>query len=106
MRPEIDNSLYPDTDAPESLDCAADAAEYVHRVCAAYDFGIPPSDGVVETLRALREIFDRFPLPASPAYHALRRLYGWPPVPAVAVPELLAEFFDRREGREPDDTLI
>ncbi len=76
MLPEIDHSLYPDTEAPASLASVSDAAEYVHRVCAAYDFGIPPSDGVIETLRSLRNVFDRFPLPASPAYHALRRLYG------------------------------
>jgi hypothetical protein len=31
-------------------------------------------------MAAWREVFDRYPLPASPAYHALRAYFGWPPV--------------------------
>ncbi len=106
MLPEIDHSLYPDTDAPESLDSEYDAAEYVQRVCGAYDFGIPPSDGVLETLRSQRTVFDKYPMPASPAYHALRRWFGWPPVSALPAPELRSEHFDRREGRELDAQLV
>ena len=106
MKPEIDHSLYPDVEAPESLDAECDAADYVGRVCGAYDFGIPPSDEVIETLRGLRTVFDKYSLPASPGYHALRRMFGWPAVPPLPVTELRSQQLDRREGREPDPILI
>ena len=35
----------------------------------------------VDVQRFLEEIFDRFPLPDSPGYHAFRHWYGWEPVP-------------------------
>lgn len=74
----IDHSLYPDGPAPADLSDIGDAADYVPRVCGALDFGIVPEAEVVETLRNLREVFDQHPLLASPAYHHLRRLFGWP----------------------------
>jgi hypothetical protein len=106
MQPAIDHSLYPDTDAPESLEREADAADYMRRVCGAYDFGIVPDENVLATLKVMRAVFDRYPMPGSPAYHALRRLFGWPAVPAISVTQRRADELDRREGREPDDTLI
>jgi len=106
MQPEIDHSLYPDTEPPLSLDKEADAAEYLRRVCGAYDFGIPPSDGVVATLRELRRVFDKYPMPGSPGYHALRRMFGWPAMPAIPVTMRRAEQLDDREGRAPDENLV
>ena len=106
MADAIDHSLYPDTAAPDDLRDQSVAADYVQRVCGAYDFGIVPSGDMLATLRGLRAVFDRFPLPASPAYHALRRWYGWPSVPALPAPELRSEHFDRRDDREPEFMLI
>ena len=105
MPDTIDHSLYPDTAAPDDLSDEHVAADYVQRVCAAYDFGIVPSADVLATLRGLRAVFDRFPLPASPAYHALRRLFGWPPVASVPPARLRYELFDLREGRAADPCL-
>lgn len=105
MPDAIDHSLYPDATAPEDLRDESVAADYVQRVCAAYDFGIVPSADVLGTLRGLRAVFDRFPLPASPAYHALRRLFEWPSVPSVPPARLRYELFDLREGRAADPCL-
>ena len=48
-----------------------------------------------------REVFDRFALPASPTYHALREYYEWP---AISIERSLHpaqwETLDRIEGRE------
>lgn len=47
-----------------------------------------------------REIFDRFPLPDSPGYHAFRHWYGWEPVPMqrrLRIPPWKAA--DLHEGR-------
>jgi hypothetical protein len=105
MADSIDHSLYPDTDSPEDLRDESVAADYVQRVCGAYDFGIVPSADVLATLRAQQGVFDRFPLPASPAYHALRRLFGWPPVQSVPPARLRYEIYDLREGRATDPCL-
>ena len=105
MADAIDHSLYPDTAAPEDLRDEFVAADYVQRVCGAYDFGIVPSAEVLGTLRGLRAVFDRFPLPASPAYHALRRLFGWTAVASVPPARLRYELFDLREGRAADPCL-
>jgi hypothetical protein len=102
MADAIDHSLYPDAAAPDDLHDEFVAADYVQRVCGAYDFGIVPSAAVLDTLRGLREVFDRFPLPASPAYHAFRRLFGWPAVQSVPPARLRYELFDLREGRAAD----
>lgn len=106
MTPEIDASLYPDCDAPTTLEDVADAAEYLARVCGAFEFGIPPSGGVLAALREQRDMFDRFPLAGSPAYHTLRRMFGWPSVPALVLGPSRADQRDCGEGRGPDDTLI
>lgn len=101
----IDHSLYPDEPAPEDLSDESDAAEYIHRVCGALDFGIVPEREVIETLRNLREVFDRFPVTPSPAYHMFRQGFGWPAVPSLPPIALHYEFYDNREGRGPDPCL-
>ena len=105
MPDAIDHSLYPDTAAPDDLRDESVAADYVQRVCGAYDFGIVPSAAVLSTMRGLRAVFDRFPLPASPAYHALRRLFDWPAVASVPPARLRYELFDLREGRAADPCI-
>ncbi len=102
----IDASLYPDEAPPASLAEEADAADYLQRVCAASDFGLPPAAEVLDALRQLPRVFDRHPLPASPTYHALRGLFGWPETTGLPPLRLRYEHFDLREGRPPDDTLI
>jgi len=97
----VDASVYPDQDPPLVLETPEDKADYVHRICGAFDFGLPPTADTLVALRAWKEVFDRFPLPASPGYHALRSYYGWEPVarlPALSTPHYRVR--DALEGRE------
>lgn len=82
----LDATLYPELrEAPEALTTDADRADYVHRVCTAWDFGVPPEPGTVNLLAGWKDVFDRFAIPHSPGFHALRDWYGWEPVPMLAV---------------------
>ena len=75
----IDASVYPDLDAPpDKLATDEQRADYVHRICAAWDFGVHPDADTFTMFRGWRDIFDRFPLAKSPAYHAFRESFGWP----------------------------
>jgi hypothetical protein len=77
----IDASLYPDMDVPPTrLDDDGAKADYPHRVCAAMDFRVFPEPDAPATLAGWKDIFDRYPLAASPAYRALRGWFGWEPV--------------------------
>jgi hypothetical protein len=102
----IDQSLYPDLDQPpESLDSPEGKADYLHRVCTAWDFGIHPEPETFELLGRWRDVFDRFPVATSPAYHALRCWFGWPEVPwpaGIRPPTPRWLHLDRQEGRPPD----
>lgn len=96
----IDASLYPDEPAPDPNRSLNDfeKAEHIHRVCAAWDFGLPPEEETLHTVTAWKETLDRFPLPASPAWHTFRFLAGLAPVRGNII-ETPAEERDRREGR-------
>lgn len=79
----IDYSLYPDMDRKQIvLETCEQRADYLARVCAVWDFGIVPSRSTFTLLSGWREVFDRFPLSSSPAYHVFRETFGWPAVPA------------------------
>ncbi len=78
---KLDHSVYPDlTIPPESLTSMEDKADYVQRVCTAFDFGIFPETADWQLFATWQEVFDRFPLPHSPAYHTFRTRFGWPQV--------------------------
>lgn len=70
----IDHSVYPDVEHGEGFEDDYDRADYVQRICAACDFGVPPDRDTVALFRGWRDVFDRFPLLDSPSYHALRAL--------------------------------
>ena len=95
----IDHSVYPDSDALPDPQTPGERADYIHRICAAWDFGIVPDRETFEALSAWRAVFDDYPLPDSPAYHAFRSWFGWPSVARGAVLETTAERLDRREMR-------
>jgi hypothetical protein len=102
----IDQSVYPDVDvAPGVLDLPGDQADYVHRICAAWDFGLVPERATFQLFRGWREVFDVYVLPHSPAYHAFRTWFGWPPVEKGSLIATTAECLDRREGRDDPCTL-
>jgi len=113
MSPDfIDHSVYPDLDElPEILETAEARADYVHRVCSAWDYGVHPEPETFVLFERWREVFDRFPVPASPGYHAFRSWFGWPP---VAVPANIIgstpryTILDRLEerGADPCERMI
>jgi hypothetical protein len=76
----IDHSVYPDVEHGDDFADDYDRADYVQRICAASDFGVPPERDTVEMFRSWRAVFDRFPIPDSPTYHAFRGHFGWPAV--------------------------
>lgn len=79
----IDYTVYPDLEGPPTtLETDGDRADYVARVCAAWDFGVVPTEETFEGFAGWRSIFDRFPLNHSIAYHTFRALYDWPAVEA------------------------
>jgi hypothetical protein len=102
----IDGSVFPDLDTPpQVLDRAEDRADYIHRVCAAWDYGVQPEAETFALFAEWKEIFDRFPVVTSPAYHAMRTWFGWEPV--AVPPGLHAAMpryreYDDLEGRPPD----
>lgn len=64
----IDYSVYPDLDdPPEALETDEDRADYVQRICAAWDFHIHPEPETFALFSQWKDIFDRFPLVMSPA---------------------------------------
>jgi len=82
MRPpepfEIDHSVYPDVDQlSASLETIEDQADYMARVCGAWDFGVIPTDDTFWLFSGWRTVFDRFPMLHSPAYAAFRSQFGW-----------------------------
>ena len=100
----IDHSVYPDLDdLPTELPSDFDKADYVHRICSAWDFGIHPDPQTFDLFSGWRDVFDRYPVATSPAYHAMRGWFGWDPLPyppgiSTATPYWV--HLDRLEDRE------
>ena len=103
----IDASLYPEFDEAPNPTTLEERADYVHRVCTSWDFGVTPGDDALDGLRAWKDAFDFIPLLRSPAYHAFRRLYGWE---AMEHEEpLIEERWERMDalaGRPPDTSVV
>ena len=79
----IDGTLYPDREAPASLDTLAERVDFLVRLCGAWDFGLlPRQETVVEVRRpGWREAVDACRLLTSPTYHLLRQWHGLPSLP-------------------------
>lgn len=91
---EIDGALYPDVSPPERLETDADRADFITRLCTAWDFGIvPDAETVVEVLRpSWRTAIDLGRVLSSASYHFLRRRHGLPDLPfLVDVPADIRE---------------
>ncbi len=97
----IDHSVYPDVAHGDDFEDDFDRADYLHRVCTSWDFGVPPEHYTVTLLRGWRTVFDRFPVSASPAYHAFRAHFGWSAVPMdLCLSTANWEMLDALEGRD------
>ena len=103
---KLDHSVYPDLEFPPLvLETKYDKADYLHRICTSWDFGIHPEQFTFDLFATWRDIFDEFPVVTSPGYHAFRLLFCWAPVkipPGLSAPTLQWEHLDRLEGRPPD----
>lgn len=105
----IDDTLYPDLDSvPLELPRPEDRADFLDRLCAAWDFGVPPRTATVEMMRPWRDVFDQFPVPHSPSYHALRAWFRWPEVPREPwFGKCIYEQLDALEGRsDPCEGMV
>jgi len=106
MKSSIDHSVYPDLDQPpDELPDDSAKADYLHRICSAWDFGVMPDRETFDLFAQWKDIFDRYPVSASPAYHAFRSRYGWSAVqwpPGIKPPTPRWEHQDRIEGRDAD----
>ena len=75
--PYLDTSVYPDLDPSElleRLDTEEQKADYVERICSAWDFDIYPEPETFALLREWKPIFDRCPLARLPHVPASVRL--------------------------------
>jgi hypothetical protein len=79
---EIDGSLFPDRDPPTDLRTSGDRIDYLHRLCAAWDFGILPDAATIGEIRdpGWRDAVDRCRFLTSPSYHLLREWHGLEPL--------------------------
>ncbi len=97
----IDHSVYPDLAVPPAeLVTFEDKADYLHRICGAFDFGIFPEESDWQTFSGWKDVFDRFPIADSPAYHTFRHWFRWEPVlheKRLGLPPW--KIADLREGR-------
>ena len=106
MSIQLDHSVFPDVgEPPEELADDLARADYVHRICAAWDFGVHPDQQTFVLFATRRDVFDRFPVLTSPGYHAMRSWFGWPPLrypSGVGAPVPRWMHLDRLEGRDGD----
>ena len=74
----IDEVLYPDVESPVVLDTLNARVDYIARLCAAWDFGVLPTETVVAEVRKpdWSQAVDECRLLTSPAYHLLRKWHG------------------------------
>lgn len=102
----VDQSVYPDVDhPPRILETIEEKADYVHRVCAAWDMLVLPTPETFDLFSTWRAVFDSHPIATSPGYHAFRASFGWPPVnypPGISPPTPHYVRRDRLEGRGAD----
>jgi hypothetical protein len=79
----IDSTLYPDTEPPEALETMGDRADFVARLCSAWDFGLLPYPETVDEIRRprWREAVETCRLLTSPTYHLLRTWHGLETLP-------------------------
>ena len=82
----IDYSVYPDVaELPIKFHSLEEQADYVTRICGAWDFGMPPTSETFSLFATWKQVFDCFPLKHSPAYAAFRTAFGWTLMPDSSV---------------------
>jgi hypothetical protein len=96
---KLDHSVFPDQECPpRTLSTPEERADYLHRVSAQWDYGIVPERITFELFRQWKDVFDRYPMRHSAAYHSFRSLFGWEAVPGRLL-RAGYEIDDLKEGR-------
>lgn len=76
---DLDLSVFPDLDEPPTMFVSdPDRADYVARICGAWDFDIVPTPATFRLFAGWRDVFDRYPLRDSPSFAAFRTIFRWP----------------------------
>ncbi len=102
----LDHSVYPDyntSELPTQLHTPQAKADYLARICGAWDFGIIPTPETFDLFRHWQSIFDTFPLASSPSYSAFRAWFGWPPLPSNH--QILCANYERLDKRGMQDDV-
>lgn len=75
---QIDGTLYPDTQVPETLESMEEKVDFLARLCSAWDFGILPDFDTIDEIRRPEwsQAVDNCNLLTSPTYHLLRRWHN------------------------------
>ncbi len=79
----IDGSLYPEQPVPKEITTLAEKVDFVVRLCAAWDFGLPPRGVTLDEVLKdeWKEAVEETQLLTSCAYHLLREFHGLEPLP-------------------------
>ncbi|MFQ5708669.1 MAG: hypothetical protein ACE5HO_14535 [bacterium] len=84
----IDGSYYPEQPVPDNITGLPEKVDFLIRLCAAWDFGLPPASNTFEEI--LRDDWkiavDEAQLLTSCAYHLLRELHHLEPLPYLGTP--------------------
>ncbi|MFQ5637612.1 MAG: hypothetical protein ACE5IR_06405 [bacterium] len=76
----IDGSLYPEQSVPEKIATLSERIDFLVRLCAAWDFGLPPKSSALQEVLSddWKEAVEHAEFLTSCAYHLLRELHGLP----------------------------
>ncbi len=109
----IDHSVFPDRESVDELkeefSSDLERADYVERICSAWDFDIRPELPTFDLFRGWKDIFDQFPILNSPGYHTFRAMFRWEELKRVGGSFILPRYMvqDRFEERtDPCEHMI
>ena len=104
----LDHSVYTNRGYAQCDLNPEERADYVRHVCSVFDCGIFPEETDWQTFAGWKDVFDRFPIADSPAYHTFRHWYRWEPTTRGTcriMPDWKAA--DLREGRtDPCEEMV
>lgn len=83
----FDGTLYPDREPPDHFEDLSDKVDFIHRLCAAWDFGILPYLSTITEVRRShwRQAVDDCRFLTSHSYHLLREWHDLEPLPYLGI---------------------
>ncbi len=103
---KIDYSVYPDVERPIPLSTPGERADYLARICGAWDFGFLPTEATFDLFNGWRDIFDEFPLPHSPSYLAFRTIFGWSRIQGCVLQANWERLDDQYKQRDEQERFV